>query len=292
VSRSTLDLIDEIGRIRVRPFLAPIPDAENVVVTTVQEGVQFNYRLAREPGWWVLHCDQVGVRRVEAPTSMFEMVQFLAALPRFLAIAVHRLRADTWLVAPWNSSDAAQRGWRDGEPKAMHLVRDGIRPFDVVVARRLGRTLLYDCLDEGLGAAPAGEAVRESFGSDTEDVRALGVTPEMRRAHSILEDYGAAVRRAERERAENERQTSLEGRLRWHLAFVGAELLGWHEAGEGYEVRWRHGGQEYRTSLRRDFQVQSAGICLDGTDPRHNLSSIVAVMEEGRRRGINDDWDW
>ena len=150
MSRSTLDLIDQIGRIRVRPFLAPIPDAESVVVTTVQEGVQFNYRLVREPGWWVLHCDQVEVRQVEPLSSMFETVRYLAALPRFLVIAVHRLRADTWLVVPWNGSDAAQRGWHRGEPRAIHLVRDAIRPFDVVVARRLGSTLLYDSLDEGL----------------------------------------------------------------------------------------------------------------------------------------------
>ena len=75
--------------------------------------------------------------------------------------------------------------------------------------------------------------------------------------------------------------------MSWHLAFVGAEFLGWHEAGEGYEVRWRHGGHEYRTRLRQDLQVESADICLDGTDLRHNLSSIVAVMEEGRRRGMS-----
>ena len=149
MKRSTLDLIDEIGCIQVRPFLAPIPDADSVVVMTVQGGVQFNYRVVRDPGWWVLHCDQVAVRRVEAPTSMFETVRFLAALPRFLVLAVHRLRADTWLVVPWNGSDAEQRGWPRGEPQAMHLVQDAIRPFDVVVARRLGRTLLYDSLDEG-----------------------------------------------------------------------------------------------------------------------------------------------
>ena len=71
MSRSTLDLIDQIGHIRVRPFLAPIPDAERVVVTTVQEGVQFNYHLVQEPGWWVLHCDQVEVRYVKGGEKVY-----------------------------------------------------------------------------------------------------------------------------------------------------------------------------------------------------------------------------
>ena len=71
MSRSTLDLIDQIGHIRVRPFLAPILDAERVVVTTVQEGVQFNYHLVQEPGWWVLHCDQVEVRHVKGGEKVY-----------------------------------------------------------------------------------------------------------------------------------------------------------------------------------------------------------------------------
>ncbi len=300
--RPTLDLIDEIGRIQVRPFLAPILDAGSVVVMTLQEGVQFNYRLVQEPGWWVLHCDQVAVSRVEAPASMFETIQYLDALPRFLVIAVHRLRADTWVVVPWNESDASQRGWPRGEPRAMHLVRDSVRPFDVVVARRLGRTLLYDTVDDGLGTTRVGDAVRESFSSDEEEVRTPGMTPDMRIAFSILADYGGAVRRAGRERAEADRRAgreraeaealdTMDGRLRWHLAFMGAELLGWHEAGEGYEVRWVYRGREHRTRLRQDLQVASAGICLDGTDQRHNLSSIVGVMDEAARGGMDDE-DW
>ena len=53
----------------------------------------------------------------------------------------------------------------------MHLVRDAIRPFDVVVARRLGSTLLYDSLDEGLGAGRVSEAVRDSLSSSSGELR-------------------------------------------------------------------------------------------------------------------------
>jgi hypothetical protein len=292
VKRSTIDLINRLGRIQVRPFLAPVPEAGSVIVTTLQEGVQFRYTVVREPGWWVLHCDQVAVRRVEAPTSMFDVVRFLDALPRFMVIAVHRLRADTWMVVPWNASDAAQRGWANGEPGAMHLVRDSIRPFDVVVSRRLGRTILYDTLDEGLGTATLGEAFRESFDAGSGEDDSPGGTPEMRRAYSLLGDYVYGLKLAEEQRSEAQRRSLLEGRLRWHLAFMGADLLGYHEAGEGYEVRWRHNGHEYRASLRHDLQVASAGICLDGTDQNHNLSSIVAVMEEARRRGRPGTEGW
>ena len=43
--------------------------------------------------------------------------------------------------------------------------------------------------------------------------------------------------------------------------------------------------------LRQDLQVASAGICLDGTDQAHNLSSIVGVMDEAVRGGMDDE-DW
>ncbi len=287
MKRGAIDLIEKIGRIQVRPFLAPIPDAGTVVVTTVQEGVRFNYRVTREPGWWVLHCDRSAVRQVETPHSMFEVVQYLAALPRFLVIAVHRLRADTWMVVPWNASDAAQRGWPDGEPRPLHLVRDAVRPFDVLVARRLGQTMLYDTLDDGLGTSVVAEAMRNAFDTGREAVAAAGTPPEMRRAFALLNDYTGALARTEEERS----RAPVERQLRWHLAFVGAELLGWNEAGEGYEVRWRYNDREHTVLLRRDFQVASAGICLDGTDLHHNLSSIVGVMDEATRRGSTiDEW--
>jgi hypothetical protein len=219
---------------------------------------------------------------------MFDVVGYLSVLPRFLVIAVHRLRADAWMVVPWNASDAAQRGWPNAEPRAVHLVRDAIRPFDVVVARRLDRIFLYDMLDEGLGSSGASQTVRAVFNSARGDIEVSGAPPEMLRAYSLLSDYAYGLQRTRQQRGEADRRTSVEGRLRWHLGFMGADLLGWHEAGEGYEVRWSYEGREYHTVLRRDLQVESAGICLDGTDQRHNLSSIVAVMEEARKRGRDD----
>ena len=290
MTHSRIDLINRIGRIEVRPFLAPIPDARSVIVTTIQEGIQFNYRITEEPGWWILYCNQSTIRRVEKPTSMFEIIQFLEVLPRFLVIAVHRLRTDTWMVVPWNTSDANQRGWHDGEPKALHLVRDNIRPFDVVVTRRLGQILYYDTLEDSLGTTSISEKMREEFNAGRIDSQMIGAPPEMWRVHSILSDYVSTVQRTEQERIQVEYRQSVEGQLRWHLAFVGAELRGWHEAGEGYEVHWRYEGHERTTILRRDFQVASAGICLDGTDQRHNLSTIVGVMEQARNREMDDEW--
>ncbi len=292
MKRDSLELIDKIGRIKVRPFLAPVPDAGSVVVSTIQEGMQFRYRISRDPGWWVLYCDQTRVQRVDPPASMFDIVRYLEALPRFIVIAVHRLHEDTWMVVPWNYGDAGQRGWPGGQPRAVHLVRDSIRPFDVLSVRRLGRTLLYDTVDTGIGTASISEEARTLFDSGRDDARVAGAPPEMEEAHDLLRGYVLGLRRAERLRDERQGRDSVEGKLRWHLGFMGAELVGWHEAGEGYEVRWSHEGREYTTTLRRDFQVASAGICLDGTDQRHNLSSIVAVMEQAHRQGRDAQDEW
>ena len=74
----------------------------------------------------------------------------------------------------------------------------------------------------------------------------------------------------------------MEGRLRVALEYSGAVLRAWTELGEGYEVVWEHEGEEYRTVIRRDLFVESAGICLSGRDSDYNLSAIVHVMRLAR----------
>ena len=73
--------------------------------------------------------------------------------------------------------------------------------------------------------------------------------------------------------------------VRWHLEFMGAELNSWHESGNEYRITWTHGGQTHSMDVARSGFVESAGVCLEGTDRRHNLSSIVAVMQEHARLG-------
>lgn len=270
------------------PFIAPVPDARTVTVFTLQDGIPYRFRLSNpEPGWWLLNptseTTAVAVREATPP----EFYAYLDALPRFLAIAVFRAHTKTWVAIPYNASDAAQRGWPDGSPRVMHLTRHAIGPFDVVYASTMGNTLIYN---------------RPAFEDAGTSHRLLMLLADGRggpgltnlnwqNAWDIVKRREHEIREEERQQAEAEQRKTVGGELEYRLAFGGAELVNWLEEGEGYRVHWRHGEHGYSMLVRRDMHIASAGICLEGTDRQHTLSSIVSVMERARElRRFDLEW--
>jgi len=275
--------IDRLSNHYPQPFTAPIPNAEQVEVFTLQDNVPYRFRLRdAEPGWWVVTPETKAKARLDEPAQPCDMLAYLTALPRFYVICCFRLAEGTWLVVPYNASDAAQRGWPDGEPRVMHLVCHAVKPFDVATARFLAGTLLYDGLDDRLGLCAHGHLLRSELGTQA-GAATLKVNGGFQNAYNIIlkrrQELEAETRR---QAVEHQRQTT-EGELRWQLEFMGADLKAWSEVGNGYSVTWEHEGRSYTTTLQRDRRVASAGICLDRTDAQHNLSSIVRVMEEAER---------
>ena len=98
-------------------FVAPIPNAEQVEVFTVQDNVPYQLKVVRPMvGWFQLSPDRhdddawkwatIGRR-----ADVHERIDYLNQLPRFYVIMLYRLAAQTWLCIPFNRSDAEQRGW-------------------------------------------------------------------------------------------------------------------------------------------------------------------------------------
>ena len=87
-------------------------------------------------------------------------------------------------------------------------------------------------------------------------------------------------------------QTEL-GKLETSLEVMGAKLFDWTREIDGYLVRWEIDGQVYRMNVDINLRVKSAGVCLDGTDDWHSLSSVVSVMQERAGAIENDEHeDW
>ena len=73
-------------------------------------------------------------------------------------------------------------------------------------------------------------------------------------------------------------------RLRDNLSHAGARLVDYLERTDSFRVTYLVDGQQYTSSVdKRDLTVQSAGICLDGTDRNFDLASLVGVLREGQR---------
>lgn len=281
----TLELIEELaaeGRaLRERIILAPVPEGQQAFVNVLIDGLPYRLRVkGLSPGWWLLRpLSDYEAEAIDEPQP-WQIVRYLKELPAMRVIAVHRLGEGTWLVYPWNSGDAQQRGWpmlgAAPRPRALHIVRGAMRPFDVLVARVLGNLLLYDEPDRRLLWAPVSAQLRKAFEDDWKKPPSVkGASVEMRAVFSLLQN-----------RMLEEQKKALQGKIEAALFYSGATLKAWTERGQGYEVIWEHDGREYRAHIRPDLFVESAGICLSGRDSDYSLSAIVHVMAEAHRLGI------
>ena len=280
-----LDLIHELDDHRPSTFLAPVLDADRVRVHAVQDNIPYTFTVQSEPGWWILEplSNKTKAQRVGPPRTMLDVTNYLKVLPRFLTIALFRVRNNTWLVVPFNSADAEQRGWLNGEPRELHLVRHRIQPLDVINARQLGGSLIYGSMSMAYGHSAEMNRMRQNL-LNCHFEMTIDI-PGMAQAIDIIQQHIQEQRRMTKLKAAKERRSSVEEQLKWHLEFMGAELTSWHESGETYRVHWRHEGRNYSMDVARSGFLESAGVCLEGTDRNHNLSSAVAVMRRHRELG-------
>jgi len=285
---SLLDVIDRVSEHVPRPFIAPIPDAESVSVFVHQDNIPYQFSLrGTEPGWWLLNPNRNGNRAgVGRGAYPHEYLVYLSHLPRFYAIACYRVGDDSWLVVPFNASDANQRGWHNGEPQVVHLVRESVRPFDVVDARSLAGTLLYNTV------APMGmemSALCRGIVWNDEDGN---VNQDWTNAITLITDRIAQIRREQEEQRRREQLSIIEAqrknltdRARFEAEFVGAELVSCTEVGNELEITWEFEGYQHTSRLNRQMRLESAGICLGDYRNEyewHNLSTTILAIQEGR----------
>lgn len=260
---SLLDAFERVVNHVPVEFVAPVPDAETVRLFSLQENVPYWFELRDpKPGWWHVIPETKSDAGLGEEVEIFERHEYLRQLPKFSVITLFPLSESVWLVVPFNESDAAQRGWKNSSPRLMHLVTGLPGECDTAMARDMGGTLLYDGLSHLWQHLPTS---RELF------------------ARRIIEGHLIEMQKRQAELEAEERKASIEDRARWQLEFMGATLLDWRELGSSYEVTWEHEGATWTMPLTRDLRIESAGICLAGTDRQHNLSSIVEIMKTGRK---------
>ena len=223
-------------------------------------------------------------------------LQYLAQLTPFTVLALFPVDEGSWLCTPYNLADAAQKGWKNGEPRVLCLVEGTLKPLQAVRGRLIGEALLYDGVAT-IGGAEARAGVFRGIletGLPLASAKGTGHIAQ-RHAANIIYDRSIELKRLRAERELLERRSTVEGRMRHQLEFMGATLEEWKEGLSGYTVRWSIDDQEYRMSIDEHMHVRAAGICLAGTDLEHNLSTIVEVMQQhglsAPRRPLADEND-
>jgi len=289
-----LQVIDQIAEHTPEEFVCPIPDAEQITVFSSQAGIPYQFRIGNpEQGWWMAVPTSESIARLDREAAPSAYLPYLEALERFYAIALFRVSRMTWVCVPFNTSDADQRGWHNGEPRQLHLVREAVQPFDVVDTRNLAGTLLFNIIDDRMGWGVVSEALRELYATRNGTTNSVPATMLnayqilLRREWELRERLEQAERRARRGRQEAARaaaQLSLGSLISNSLEFMGADLVNWSEAGENIQVAWEYNGYTHSSTVTRNLRGYSAGICVDGTDSGHTLTSLVAVIEEARHQ--------
>jgi hypothetical protein len=178
-----------------------------------------------------------------------------------------------------------------------------ISPFDIIETRLLTNVpVFYDVSElafrHNMDSSRARAAIDNNINPDDHAQH----LPSMRIAYRICFDRQRQIleeqRRQELQEAIKQRTANAEDNARWQLQYSGATLLNWQVLNDKeYNATWQDGDHTYTMRINANMRVESAGICLNGTDKDYNLAAIVEVMREARRRnrpgagGAYDNYD-
>lgn len=253
-------------------FLSPVVRGHQIRVRIA--GIVMSLTVAepaRFRGWGVFQPISYREAKLVREPSMAERSAYLNLFPAVRLVAENRKRGK-WFGIPATQADA-RFGFTDVVPIEL---AEGVEQFDTVLTRFDGQRCWFDRKDPRRSVRIA-QALRESL-RDMAELAALEV---------------AECNSAEREAYERAllRKMMLEKdadeiRIQQALARVGAKYQSHREVGDCFSVTYEVNGEAHRSTVdKNSLSIQSAGICLAGTDAAFDLQSLVSVIEEGQRTG-------
>lgn len=287
--RKTSNLLNALQKVKdnkLEDFIAPLPEG-TIDLLSVQNGIPYWFQITNEtPGWYTLKpsvertVDMLGARGSSTfkfahpigEPQPYQIEDYLNQLPHFNVIALYPVSQGSWLCVPHSVGDTKQRGW-DGKPKVFTLCSENIEPLDVVRVANLAGTLIYHEVSKLVQ-----EAQRAKDLLDGVDQPSAKLNSDWWVAFKLVTERVSQIR-------QQAKPMSLEENLKHSLGFVGAELVNYKEIiGGQLSVTYSYQGMTWTLpKVDKNLRIQSAGICLSGTDRQHNLSSIVEVMHEARK---------
>lgn len=270
------DVISRLGeeekRFEGALFLAPVLSGGRVRVRIA--GAVCELQVEGGPGWSI--CRALDPRRAEVVrrAELGQVRAFLWQFPPVRAVLAMP-EGPHWLGL---AANPAERRFRI-EGLFPVLLAEGVREFDPVLLRYDGGGFLFEDRDRRRDPTVA-DYLRASLAAlrPAAELSKRGLTASERTAYAWR-----LARRLEELKPPTERK------LARALAHGGAQLDGYVERAGEVTVTYRVDGQPFTSVVRREtLEVVNAGVCLSGEDLKFDLSSLVGVLRERRRRGAED----
>ena len=226
-------------------------------------------------GWGIFRAVSQTAAEFMRPATLSERKSYLQLFP-VARLILCRQKEKHWLALPAHSGD--QR-FDVGALAPVYLVEAAQR-FDVVQARFDGLQFWFEEVDSRQSLA-ASSYLRNCFSENVspDDVQRSALSRQQR------ETYGAAYQHRIAEQLEAHRDWT-EKRLRDALAHAGGRLVDYREHRDGYQITYLVDGNRHVSSVSKErLTVQTAGVCLSGTDKQFDLQSLVGVLREGKNAG-------
>ena len=256
-------------------FLAPVVAGGKTQVRIGSVRCQMTVEPHDFSGWGVFRPISHAHAKLDREAKLSERRAYAQLLPNIGLILLEPINKHRWLALPiqQDSTDV-------DELVLVHLVEDAER-FDTIQACFDGQRFWFVDLDTRHDPA-ASAYLREALANmrAAREVHRPGLIAQQRLAYAFV--YQRAIAR----KAEKARRTS-EGRVRTALEHAGAKLEIFVENQGAFRVTFSIDGQRHTSVVRADnLGVWSAGLCLSGMDAQFDLASLVSVLREGQKRGI------
>lgn len=224
-------------------------------------------------GWGVFSpADYKTAKFVRAP-NMAEKEQYFRLFPA-LRLILCRNFDNQWAGIPANQGDTR---FKIQGVVPVQLV-DEVQMFDTVKVRFDGANIWFEQIDSRSNPRTA-IYLRESLVKllEPKKLELTGLTQEERDAYQI--GYAPALAAdVEAKRDKNE------DRIKDALNRAGAKYQSYIERKDTYTIEYTVDGTKHRSVVKKDtLAVESAGICLAGTDRNFDLQSLVGVIRQGQR---------
>jgi hypothetical protein len=224
-------------------------------------------------GWGVFAPTSAKTAKFVREPNMTEKQSYFNLFPALRLILCRRSN-EQWFGIPANQSD---NRFKITGTVPIQLCTE-VQMFDMVQVRFDGNSIWFEQIDPK-HSLKAAAYLRESVIKflDAAKLELPGLTIEERDAYLIaLNDALAADAEARRDKQEE--------RIQKALALTGAKYQSYIERGNTFTIEFMVGRERHRSVVKKDtLAVESAGICLAGTDKNFDLQSLVGVIREGQR---------
>jgi hypothetical protein len=277
VSREALDLIAKIGEkeasLTEMTFVSPIFD--NTVVATRVAGIIYTFEIPKtKPGWYEIKPTGVNKAKIKGEADCIKVDQYLHKLSKIrIVIALKKDNIFYGIVEKNNNFGL--------DPCALVPVMlhdDMVLEFDKVVGRFDGAGVWFHGLDHGNDPAKA-EYLRESMLKlvDPKKIKFSGLNFEEKAAYACRLELDKKL-------VEDRKKVALQTQVE----HAGGKLVKFVERQDHLSVTYSVDGEQYTSYVSKDqtHRIITAGICLQGSDPKFDLASLVTVVREGQHKNL------